>query len=215
MKRVVVTLLLTLFAAGCISASDPKKNTKQKAGTGAVIGAIAGAIIGNQSGNSATGAVIGAIAGAAVGGAVGKRMDEQERELQQIEGVEVTRTAENELNVTVDDAILFDYDSSDLRPDARETLSELASVFSRYPETRLRVEGHTDSTGSESYNQLLSEKRAESVASDLMQRGVEAGRIEMRGYGKTRPVADNSTPEGRQLNRRVEIHVVAEETTGS
>ncbi|HEY0592084.1 MAG TPA: OmpA family protein, partial [Thermoanaerobaculia bacterium] len=210
MKKVVAALLLALLAAGCISASDPKKNTKQKAGTGAVIGAIAGAIIGNQSGNSATGAVIGAIAGAAVGGAVGKRMDEQERELQQIEGVEVTRTAENELNVTVDEAILFDYDSYDLRPDARETLSELASVFSRYPETRLRVEGHTDSTGSESYNQLLSEKRAESVASDLMQRGVDARRIEMRGYGKTRPVADNSTPEGRQLNRRVEIHVVAE-----
>ncbi len=212
MKKTTIILLITLFAVSCISASDPKRNEKQKAGTGAVIGAIAGAIIGNQSGNSATGAVVGAIAGAAVGGAVGRKMDAQEKELKQIEGVEVTRTAENELNVTVDDSILFDYDSYDLRPDARATLSELASVFSRYPETRLLVEGHTDSTGSEEYNQLLSERRADSVASDLIQRGVEARRIEMHGYGKSRPVADNSTPEGRQLNRRVEIHVVATET---
>ena len=210
MKRVAAILLLTLFALGCISASDPAKNEKKSAGKGALIGAIAGAIIGNQSGNSATGAVVGAIAGAAVGGAVGRRMDEQERELEQIEGVDVTRTAENELNVTVADSILFDYDSYELRPDARATLSELAAVFSRYTETQLRVEGHTDATGSETYNQLLSERRAESVANDLIQRGVAAARIEMHGYGKSRPVADNATPEGRQLNRRVEIQVVAQ-----
>ncbi len=139
-------------------------------------------------------------------------MDAQEKELKQIEGVEVTRTAENELNVTVDDSILFDYDSYDLHPDARATLSELASVFSRYPETRLLVEGHTDSMGSEEYNQLLSERRAEAVATDLMQRGVEAQRIEMHGYGKSRPVAEQFDARRRQLNRRVEIRVVNDET---
>ncbi|HEU5162469.1 MAG TPA: OmpA family protein [Thermoanaerobaculia bacterium] len=210
MKRLAAILLLSLLALGCISASDPAKNEKKNAGRGALIGAIAGAIIGNQSGNSATGAVVGAIAGAAVGGAVGRRMDEQERELEQIEGVEVTRTSENELNVTVDDSILFDYDSYELRPDARATLSELAAVFARYPETRLLVEGHTDASGSEAYNQLLSERRAESVSNDLIERGVDRARIEMHGYGKSRPVADNATPEGRQLNRRVEIQVIAQ-----
>jgi outer membrane protein OmpA-like peptidoglycan-associated protein len=209
MKKTAALLLLTILTFGCATANDPAKNEKKSAGKGALIGAVAGAIIGNQSGNSATGAVIGAIAGAAVGGAVGRKMDEQERELEQIEGVQVTRTAENELNVTVDNAILFDYDSYALRPDARATLAELASVFSRYSDTRLLVEGHTDSVGSETYNQLLSERRADSVASDLIRRGVEAQRIEMHGYGKSRPVADNSTPDGRQINRRVEIQVVA------
>jgi outer membrane protein OmpA-like peptidoglycan-associated protein len=214
-KALLLSLLSVFVMSGCVTADDPQRQTKKGAAIGAAAGAIAGAIIGHQSDNQRTGAVIGGIVGAVAGSAVGRRMDEQERELQQIEGIEVTRPSENELTVTLNNSILFDYNSAELRRESRVTLAELAGVFHRFPETSMVVEGHTDWVGSEGFNQALSERRAASVASDLISRGVDPWRIEGRGWGKSRPIATNETPEGRQLNRRVEIRIVSTEELGA
>jgi Outer membrane protein and related peptidoglycan-associated (lipo)proteins len=208
-RKLTVLLISTLFLAACVSPDDPNQRAKRGAAIGAAAGAVAGAIIGNQSGDNRTGAVVGAAVGAGVGAAVGHRMDSQQKELQQIEGVAVTRPAEDELNVELKNDVLFDVDSSALRGDSQSMLKELASVFARYPDQTIAVEGHADSTGSEEHNQVLSERRAASVSDYLADSGVNASRIDSRGYGETRPKASNDTPEGRQLNRRVEIHVKA------
>jgi outer membrane protein OmpA-like peptidoglycan-associated protein len=208
MNRFLVPLLALLVLVSCTT-TDPDVRAKRGAAIGAAAGAIAGAVIGNQSGNPQTGAVVGAIVGAGVGTAIGRRMDQQQEELRQIEGVEVTRTAEDELNIVLLNNILFDYDSATLRPESRRALREMAGVFVRFDDTTIEIEGHTDSIGSDAYNQGLSERRAGSVAGYLAEEGVAWSRMRTIGYGRTRPVADNATPEGRQLNRRVEIHVRA------
>jgi outer membrane protein OmpA-like peptidoglycan-associated protein len=141
-------------------------------------------------------------------------MDKQEQELRQIEGVEVTRPSEGEIEVRLANNILFDTDSSSLRSASRTTLNELAQNFRQYPDNVITVEGHTDSTGTEQYNQRLSERRASSVADYLIDNGVPASAITVYGYGETRPSSTNDTVEGRQLNRRVEIHIQARETAG-
>ena len=209
-RKTLVLVLVAAFAFACATSdTDPNKKTKRGAVIGAVIGGVAGAVIGNQSGSNRTGAVIGAAAGAAVGGAVGRRMDKQEQELRQIEGVEVTRPSEGEISVRLTNDILFDTDSYALRSASRSTLGELASNFQQYPDNRIIVEGHTDSTGSDAHNQQLSENRAASVADYLIDRGVASSKIVVYGFGEARPKTSNDTAEGRQLNRRVEIHIQA------
>jgi outer membrane protein OmpA-like peptidoglycan-associated protein len=136
-------------------------------------------------------------------------MDKQEQELRQIEGVEVTRPSEGEIDVRLTNDILFDYNSAALRPASRTTLDELGANFRQYPDNRVIVEGHTDSTGSDQYNQKLSEQRAANVADYLIDRGAPASMITVYGYGESRPKSSNDTPEGRQVNRRVEIHIQA------
>src|SRR5207248_6794549 len=135
------------------------QKAKRGAGIGAAAGAVAGAIIGNQTGNPRTGAAVGAAIGTAVGAAVGHRMDQQQKELQQIPGVEVTRPSENEIAVQLTNDILFDFNSYALRQESRETLRELANNFRQYPNEEVSVEGHTDNVGSDDYNQRLSEQR--------------------------------------------------------
>lgn len=215
LRKSLVLILIAVFAFACASGTDdPNRKTKRGAAIGAVAGAVAGAVIGNQSGNNRTGAVAGGAVGAAVGAAIGRRMDKQEQELRQIEGVEVTRPSEGEINVRLSNNILFDTDSSDLRSASRSTLGELAQNFAQYPDNVITVEGHTDSTGSEQHNQRLSERRASSVADYLIDRGVPASAITVYGYGELRPSSTNDTAESRQLNRRVEIHIRARETAG-
>lgn len=210
-RRLSVLLLATLFAVACATSNPDDANQKAKrgAGIGAAAGAVAGAIIGNQTGNPRTGAVVGAAIGTAVGAAVGHRMDQQQKELQQIPGVEVTRPAENEIAVQLTNDILFDFNSAALRTESQQTLRDLAANFRRYADEAITVEGHTDNVGSPEYNQGLSERRAYSVRDYLADQGVPASRITATGYGETRPKADNNSPEGRQLNRRVEIHIRA------
>ena len=207
-RRISVVLLATLFVIAC-STSDPNAKAKRGAGIGAAAGAVAGAVIGNQSGNNRTGAVAGAAAGAAIGAAIGHRMDKQEQELRQIQGVEVSRPSEGEIDVRLTSDILFDVDSASLRPESRTTLRDLATNFHQYPDELIDVEGHTDSTGTSAYNESLSNRRANSVRDYLVDNGVASRSITAVGYGETRPKATNSTPEGRQLNRRVEIHIRA------
>ncbi len=219
LRKGFVLILIAVFAFACASGTgtgtdDPNRKTKRGAAIGAVVGAVAGAVIGNQSGNNRTGAVAGAAAGAAVGGVIGRRMDKQEQELRQIEGVEVTRPSEGEINVRLSNNILFDTDSAALRSVSRTTLTELAQNFRQYPDNLITVEGHTDSTGTDQHNQRLSENRASAVADYLIDGGVPASAITVYGYGELRPASTNDTAEGRQLNRRVEIHIRARENAG-
>jgi outer membrane protein OmpA-like peptidoglycan-associated protein len=213
MKKLIAATLIALLAAttGFADVATERDKTKKGAVIGGVAGAIAGAIIHNNrgSGNAKRGAVIGGVVGAATGAIVGAMMDRQERELRQIEGIDVTRTGDDELKVTVNNEILFDFDSASLRSSSRDELREMASVFNRYADTTLVVQGHTDSTGSTSYNQRLSERRAGSVANYLEDLGVRGSRIDAIGYGESRPKASNASSSGRQRNRRVEIFVRA------
>ena len=213
MKKYIATLLVALMATSAFAA-DPattRDKTKKGAVIGGVAGAIAGAIIHNNrgSGNAKRGAVIGGAVGAATGAIVGAMMDKQERELRQIEGIDVARTDEDELRVTMRNEILFDYNSTALRSVSRDELAEMADVFNRYADTTIVVGGHADSTGSESYNQRLSERRADAVANYLQNQGVRGSRIDSIGYGEGSPKASNATASGRQQNRRVEIYVRA------
>src|SRR5882724_5583536 len=212
MKKLWAMLLTALLAtAGFAQTVDDHAKTKKGAVLGGVAGAIAGAVIGTNRGqhSSKGGAVVGGVAGAAAGAIVGAMMDKQERELRQINGVNVTRTADDELNVTVRNEVLFDVNSAGLRSASRDSLREMANVFEKYPNTTIEVAGHTDSTGTAAYNQRLSERRAGSVVNYLEQLGVRGSRLEGIGYGEAQPRATNGTANGRQLNRRVEIHVRA------
>ena len=213
MKTYLATFLALLLVAatGFAQTVDDHAKTKKGAVIGGVAGAIVGAAIDNNRGHHSAkrGAVIGGVAGTAAGAIVGAMMDKQERELRQIQGVSVSRTAPDELKVTVRNEVLFDFNSAGLRQASRDSLREMANVFDKYPSTTISVQGHTDSIGSAAYNQRLSERRAEAVANYLENLGVRSSRLETVGYGKSQPRATNSTAEGRQLNRRVEIKIRA------
>lgn len=212
MKKQIATLLTVLLVASAAFAQvDDHEKAKKGAAIGGIAGAIAGAVIGNNRGHHSAkrGATVGVLAGGAAGAIVGAMMDKQERELRQIQGVNVQRTAPDELNVTVRNEVLFDFNSSALRSASRSSLREMAGVFEKYPNTTIVVAGHTDSIGSAAYNQRLSERRADNVASYLEGIGVNSSRLDTVGYGESQPRASNSTASGRQLNRRVEIHIKA------
>lgn len=213
-QYLAVTLMFSMIFAGTSFAQDTasrRDKTKRGAVIGAVAGGVLGAVVGNNrgSGNAKRGAVVGAVAGTAIGAGIGAYMDKQERELRQIEGLEVRRTDDDELSVVVKNDILFDYNSSKLRSSSRDTIREMADVFERYADTTIEVEGHTDSVGSAAYNQRLSARRAASVATYLRNLGVDSYRIDTIARGESDPRASNSTASGRQLNRRVEINVRA------
>jgi outer membrane protein OmpA-like peptidoglycan-associated protein len=212
MKQFIAALLIAFLATSAFAdVATERDKTKKGAVIGGVAGAIAGAIIHNNrgKGDAKRGAVIGGAVGAATGAIVGAMMDKQERELRQIEGIDVSRTDEDELKVTVKNEILFDFDSSALRSSSRDELREMADVFNKYNDTTIVVAGHTDSTGSSSYNQTLSNRRANAVASYLQDVGVRGSRLDAVGYGESRPKAENDTASGRQRNRRVELYVRA------
>jgi outer membrane protein OmpA-like peptidoglycan-associated protein len=214
MKRFLSFALILALVTSTAFANDPattRDKTKKGAVIGGVAGAIAGAIIHNNrgSGNAKRGAVVGGVVGAATGAIVGAMMDKQERELRQIEGIDVARTDEDELRVTVKNEILFDVNSSSLRSASRDELREMADVFNKYNDTTIVVQGHTDSTGSNAHNQRLSERRANSVSNYLENLGVRGSRIDAYGYGESKPRASNGSASGRQQNRRVEIYVRA------
>ena len=213
MNKFFAAMLIALLAVtpAFADVASERDKTKKGAAIGGIAGAIVGGVLGNNrgSGNAKRGVAIGGVVGAATGAIVGAMMDRQERELRQIEGVDVTRIDEDELKVTVKNEVLFDYNSTALRSVSRDALEEMADVFERYPDTTIVVAGHADSTGSASYNQRLSERRAASVSGYLENLGVRSSRIDGVGYGESQPRASNSTASGRQLNRRVEIHVRA------
>ena len=216
MKQFIATMLIAalLVPAALADVATERDKTKKGAVIGGIAGAIAGTIIGNNKrlggkGSAKRGAVVGTAVGAATGAIIGAMMDKQERELRQIDGIDVTRTDEDELKVTVRNEILFDFDSAGLRSSSRDELREMAEVFNRYNDTTIVVAGHTDSTGSAAYNKRLSERRANAVSNYLEDLGVRGSRLDAYGYGESKPKASNDTASGRQRNRRVEIYVRA------
>lgn len=207
--RLTLALLLvagTLGLGACANLSNTAKGGIIGAGAGAAVGAA----VGNQVGSTATGAIVGAAVGGTAGALIGRQMDKQAEELENIEGATVTRVGEG-IVVTFDTGILFGFDSSDLQSQARSNLQQLAANLNQHDRTDVLIIGHTDATGSESYNQALSERRAQSAASYVESQGVAAERVSIRGMGETDPVATNETEEGRTLNRRVEVVIYADQ----
>jgi len=215
-SRYAVSILATaVITTGCTTLDPYTREEKTSSATkGALIGAAAGAVVGLVSGDDAVErqqrALIGAGVGALAGGSIGYYMDRQEAELRaELEGtgVRVARIGDN-VTLVMPGNVTFATNSSDLSPAFFDVLNSVGKVLAEYDQTVVEVAGHTDSTGSESYNQTLSERRASSVATYLQGQGVSNQRIITVGMGETRPVADNSTDSGRQANRRVEITMV-------
>jgi outer membrane protein OmpA-like peptidoglycan-associated protein len=201
---VVVTILVcSIFIltglSGCSGMSKAQK--------GAIIGGAAGAAVGGAAGGG-KGAVAGGVAGALAGGMIGHYMDKQAEELANIKGAKTERIGD-EIRVTFENAILFDFDSSMLKVSSQGQLREMSEIFQRYPDTDIYVGGHTDNTGAEDYNQKLSERRAGAVRDYVVDAGVIGYRITIIGYGEMRPIADNNSENGRSQNRRVEIQIRA------
>lgn len=205
LKLLTFTLLLSLTFAACSNWSKTLKGTTIGAGAGA----LAGAIIGKAAGNTTTGVIVGAAVGGATGAAIGNYMDRQARELEEdLENATVERVGEG-IKITFDSGIMFGTDSFALREQSKEDIANLAEVLKKYEDTNILFGGHTDSRGTEEYNQELSEKRARSVAEYAAFTGVDAERMTIIGYGETDPVATNETAEGMQQNRRVEVAIWA------
>lgn len=207
--RFITTLLLSALLTASCTTIDPftreekTSSTTKGAAVGAAVGAAGGAIAGGDLKSAAIGAGIGALAG----GAVGAYMDRQEAELRrQLEGsgVSVTRVGDN-IVLNMPGNITFATNSSTLNPAFHEVLDSVALVLDEYEKTVIEAAGHTDSTGDASYNQALSEQRAQAVSRYLVSKGVQPVRIAAYGHGESRPIASNATPEGRQENRRVEL----------
>jgi outer membrane protein OmpA-like peptidoglycan-associated protein len=201
-----------LTAAGCTTTDaytgEKKVNNASKgAGIGALAGAILGAATGDNSKERRERALIGAGVGALTGAGVGAYMDKQEAKLRaqlQGSGVSVTR-AGNDLILNMPGNVTFKTASADLNSSFFKVLDSVALVLKEYDKTTIDVEGHTDSDGSDSYNQQLSLNRANSVGTYLNSQGVNGQRIVTFGAGEARPIASNTTPEGKQQNRRVEL----------
>ncbi len=203
-------LALTFTAAaallsGCANMSD----TERRTATGAAIGAVTGAVLSEVTGNKpGTGAVVGAMAGAVIGNVWSRRLEEQQKAMEtatQGTGVDVSRTADNQLKLNIPSDISFDKNSATLKPELRDVLAAFAHGLTNNPGLLVRVVGHTDSTGSDAIYNPLSQQRADTVRNYLEDRGVPASRIEAVGRGSREPIATNNTTEGQARNRRVEI----------
>jgi outer membrane protein OmpA-like peptidoglycan-associated protein len=196
-----VVLAMSLMLTGCSS------NLR----TGALGGAAAGAVVGGLASGSARGAIIGAAVGGAAGAAIGGVMDSQAEDLQdRLPNARVERVGEG-IQVTFDSGILFDVNSSTLRPAAQQNLTDLVRSLEEYEGTDVLVVGHTDSTGEDSYNQSLSERRSDAARNFLVGAGLDAGRVTAMGRGEMEPLDTNDTESGRQENRRVEVAIFASE----
>jgi outer membrane protein OmpA-like peptidoglycan-associated protein len=200
----IVLISAAILLHGC-SASDTVKG----GAIGAAAGGVIGGLIGKRAGNTAVGAIIGAAIGGTAGALIGHYMDKQAEEIQKdIEGAKVERVGEG-IKITFDSGILFATNSSNLTDQAKGNVQKLATILNKYPDTNILVEGHTDSTGTEAYNQKLSERRASAVTDYTSGLGVAGARFKAMGYGESQPVASNSTADGRRQNRRVEIAIFA------
>ena len=197
--------IIALTACANMNMDDGRQNTRSGAAVGASLGAATGLLIGKDAKGAAIGGVLGGIAGAAYGG----YLDQQEAELRGSLGADtsIVNTGDR-LIVTMPQDILFATDSATLRPDLTSDLRTVAASLNRYPNSTVQVVGHTDNTGDAAYNQQLSQRRAQSVASILVGSGVSAARIQSVGRGEDQPRATNQTVDGRAQNRRVEIVIL-------
>lgn len=204
-KRVLsAALVIAITMSAFTGCASPGKRTAIGAGAGALGGAAVGALLGGKKG-----ALIGGAVGAAAGAGVGNYLDKQAEELAQV--AETKRTADGIL-VNLKSDLLFASGSASLKPAAVDQISKLGDILVKYPENKLRIEGHTDNVGSVATNEELSKRRAESVREVLTSRGVQPAQMLVLGAGKSRPITDNKSADGRAKNRRVELFITVEQT---
>ncbi|MHC1738876.1 MAG: OmpA family protein [Ignavibacteriaceae bacterium] len=203
---IISTLAVSIFLYGC-SAS----NTVKGGVIGGVSGGVVGGVIGHYSDNTVLGAIIGAAIGGTAGALIGNYMDNQADEMRNdVSGATIERVGEG-IKITFDSGILFKTNSSALEYQAKSNIDKLAVILNKYPDTNILVTGHTDSDGTDEYNQNLSEQRAKSVADYTKMLGVDSYRFSIIGLGENEPVASNESQEGKHQNRRVEIAIYANE----
>jgi len=209
MKKIVSICVLTALVSGCTTVNPYTGQTQTAKSTwGTAIGATTGALIGSR--NSSEGALIGALAGGAIGGGVGYYLDVQAAELRAelvSTGVQVVES-DDSIRLIMPGNITFKTDSADINASFYPVLNSVARVLNKYSNSTVLVSGHTDSTGTAEYNLNLSRERAASVAAYLQGQGVKSSRFEVLGLGSSNPIVSNDTPDGRSLNRRVEIKII-------
>ena len=201
----VALVAVALVLSGCDTMSERQKGTAVGAGVGAGVGAVLGSTTGGKAGS---GAVIGGAIGAVVGNLWSKRQEDRRVAMEQATrgtGVDVSRTADNQLKINIPSDVSFDTGSAVIKPQMRTVLDPFAAGLRDDPKAQLTIVGHTDSTGSAAVNNPLSVQRAQSVSDYLSAQGVASTRIQIDGRGEREPVADNGSDAGRAKNRRVEI----------
>ncbi|WP_258104883.1 OmpA family protein [Marinoscillum sp. MHG1-6] len=207
-----ISILCLLVAAAIFFQGCKASNTVKGAAIGTAAGGALGAVIGKAAGNNtAAGAIIGAAVGGTTGAIIGRHMDKQAEELREdLDGATVERVGEG-IKITFSSGLLFDVNSYTIKESTKQNLNELSETLNKYEDTNILIEGHTDASGSDSYNQQLSEQRANSVSGYLIGQQVDVARISTMGYGESQPIADNETEAGRAANRRVEVAIFANE----
>ncbi|MBN2637428.1 MAG: OmpA family protein [Prolixibacteraceae bacterium] len=211
MKKRNIVLAVILSAAFLFTGCASWNKTQKGAVVGTAAGGAAGAVIGRASGNTALGAIIGAAVGGGAGAVIGRQMDKQAEEISKtVPDAKVERVGEG-IVVEFSSSILFGFDQSNLSEEARSNLDKLVVVLESYPDTNIEVQGHTDSCGSEAYNQNLSEQRARTVSAYLAGKGIPYNRLTTKGFGENAPKYSNETPDGQAQNRRVEFLISANE----
>ncbi len=208
-KQSLMPLLVcfALLASGCASWNKTQKG----AAVGTVTGAAVGGVIGRATGNTAMGAVIGAAVGGTAGAIIGNKMDKQAAEIKKtVPDAKVIRVEEG-IVVEFNSGILFGFDKSNVSADAKSDLDQLVKVLNEYKDTDIEIQGHTDSKGSEAYNQNLSRERATAVSNYLANKGIQSNRLTVKGFGELFPKYLNTTEDGRENNRRVEFAITANE----
>jgi outer membrane protein OmpA-like peptidoglycan-associated protein len=200
------------LTSACVTNPETGNQRISKAAIGGIGGVVGGYLLGDILGgrNDRTAKIVGAGLGGLAGAGIGYYMDEQEKKLREQTagtGIDVTREGDN-LILNMPSNVTFAVDSSAIQPNFQETLGSVANTLSQYEKSYVDIFGHTDSTGSDAYNQSLSVRRADSVANFLSNSGVQRARLATQGFGESQPVATNSTEEGRAANRRVEIKIV-------
>lgn len=213
LKKLTIAALAATFLSACTTdpytGQEKISNTAGGAAIGAAVGALGGLMVGGSSRAQRNAVLIGAGIGALGGGAIGNYMDRQESELRaqlQGTGVSVTRQGDH-IILNMPSSITFDTDQDAVKSQFYPTLNSVAIVLRKFNQTLVDILGHTDSTGSASHNQQLSQRRAASVATYLGSQGIDPRRFAVIGYGASQPVASNATPQGRAQNRRVEIQI--------
>ena len=211
MKNLRIGILVILSATFIFTGCASWNKTQKGAAVGTAAGGAAGAVIGRASGNTALGAIIGAAVGGASGAVIGRQMDKQAEEIAKtVPDAKVERVGEG-IVVEFSSSILFGFDKSGLSNEAKMNLGKLVTVLDSYAETNIEIQGHTDSKGSETYNQDLSKQRARAVSFYLTDKGVSSNRLTVKGFGESVPKYGNDTENGRAQNRRVEFLITANE----
>jgi outer membrane protein OmpA-like peptidoglycan-associated protein len=207
MRKALLVILITGVSA---CAGTPQQQGAAKGGAaGAVVGGLLGNVIGGATGSDhrSRDAAIGAAAGGILGAIIGQRMNQQTHELAQVQGVETVNYDQQAQTIDATLRILFDVDRAEVTYSEATKLDQLASVFAKYPENIVTLAGHTDSDGSDAYNQQLSERRAQAIELYLRRKNLNIANLSSVGYGESRPIASNGTADGKAQNRRVEINI--------